>query len=318
MMMSSSRNWKSSQMVESKWWLCRSLVLVGQAMAVVMGVSSFLTPTIGVGHRRGVFVALMARHLAVAHGPHVDLGAGDVSASAREDYFRVHQHHHLVALRNEFARLKHAELHGLHHLAQPLLQSRFAAKGPGDGEVGGTGDHPFDIVRDGIQARRHIPAPIRRVDALDHLHVLLLGHSSSFLHHLEMSMVCPSHLRMRRWHLVLERYLVHHVEIDELRRAFKRVCHSGLQFSQSLPAWIPLARPRLLLTLDHDHHVERVRVFLVPHHTATQQAGIRLLDGPYLLQDAPRILLLARLNAHLDDLCPHGTIPLSPFEWTPT
>jgi len=55
----------------------------------------------------------------------------------------------------------------------------FASPRPREGQAGGTGDHPLDVVGQRIQDGGDVAAPEGAIDVLDLLDIVLHGHDSS-------------------------------------------------------------------------------------------------------------------------------------------
>jgi len=98
-------------------------------------------------------------------------------------------------------------------------------------------------------------------------------------------------------------------QVDELGRAFEDLCHRRPgRLQVLLAAWIALTLARFVFTLEEHDVVDPAGVLVVPKGHRAQQTGVGLLSGTQLLVQTRQIPFLARLQAHGDQLCPHGRI----------
>ena len=76
--------------------------------------------------------------------------------------------------------------------------------------------------------------------------------------------------------------------------------------SAFLAARVVLAGAGRVLALEHDEHVDAQVIGLVVHERRAHEAGARLLRGLELRDERLEVTLPARLQAALDQLCPHA------------
>jgi hypothetical protein len=100
------------------------------------------------------------------------------------------------------------------------------------------------------------------------------------------------------------------VQIDELGWRVEDLGHHRPGTRQPLLAVrVVLASPGLLLALEHDEHVDRGRVLLVPHGDGSDEAGTRVFGGLELLHQAVQGILVPVLQLGPDQLRPHDGSP---------
>src|SRR3954468_23974850 len=105
----------------------------------------------------------------------------------------------------------------------------------------------------------------------------------------------------------LEGALDQHVEINELHVTFEDLPHGLAGGLEPLrPARVLLAKARLLLTFEDDHHVDGAGILRIPQRVCPEQPGVRLLDGLELIHQPDEVRIHAGLQMSLDDLCPHN------------